>query len=289
MSIAEGGDPLGTRQRLARAGTVRELCSTYIERHAKPHKRSWVRDQNRIERWVLPAWASLKAGAIRRADVQFLHQKVGRAAGPIEANRLVALLSVIFRLSGDWGFTESPNPARGVQKFREQSRDRWAKPAELPKLAQAIDEHPNVYIRAALWVLLLSGLRKSEVLSAKWTYVDWDRMELRIGETKSGRPHYAPLSARADSILQSLPRFEGNPHIFPGTRGGPLAIDRAWVSIRSKAGLVDVTIHDLRRSAASWLVQGGISLHLVGRILVTQTLLQRKFMRDSARTMSAWH
>ncbi len=184
---------------------------------------------------------------------------------------------------------EFENPARGINRFKEYKRDRWVNPEEWPRLAQAIDTEPGVYVRMALWLYLLTGMRKTELLSAKWTDIDWQRQELRLGETKAGRIHYVPLSAPAMAILRDLPRIEGNPYILPGHMPGrPLRnINTPWERIRKAAGVEDVRLHDLRRTVGSWLAQSGNSLHLIGRVLnhsnQSTTAIYARFGQDHVR------
>ena len=139
----------------------------------------------------------------------------------------------------------------------------------MPRLAAAIDAEPSPYVRAAFWLYLLTGMRRQELLKARWADIDFHEGTWRLPETKSGRVHHLPLSARATAILQALPREDRNPYVLPGTRAGqPLVnIDKAWRRIRTRAGVSDVRIHDLRRTAGSQLAQDGASLHLIGRIL----------------------
>ena len=90
-----------------------------------------------------------------------------------EANRLLAVLSKMFRLARTWDFIEedAPNPTRNIKKFAEEKGDRWVTPDELPRLAKAINEEGG-YVRYALWLYLLTGLRKWELLQARWDDVD---------------------------------------------------------------------------------------------------------------------
>src|SRR5262249_43868481 len=148
--------------------TVRGLCEAYLERHAS-RKRSAYDDRRRITQHLIPAWGHRKTDSITRADVAALHTKIGQRA-TYEANRTVALLSKIFELARRWGFVpeNAANPARGIDKFKEQKRDRWVKPEEMPRLAAAIAQDPNLYARAAIWLYLLTGVRKTELLKALW-------------------------------------------------------------------------------------------------------------------------
>ncbi len=300
VSVDAGADPLEARQKDAQGETVKDLCAAYIERHAKPRNQSWKKDQSRIDRHILPAWGSRKAKAVTKKDVTDLHSKIGEGAhrtsktgkaAPYEANRTLALISKMFELAKDWEFVPGDfcNPARGIRRCKESKRDRWVNPEELPKLARAIDLEHNIYVRMALWLYLLTGVRKTELLAARWEDLDWQRKELRLGETKAGRVHYVPLSAPAMAILRDLPRLEGNPHILPGhIHSRPLVnINKPWTRIRKAAGVEDVRLHDLRRTVGSWLAQSGNSLHLIGRVLnhsnQSTTAVYARFGQDHVR------
>jgi len=283
-------DPLETRKRLAAGETMADLCEAYLERHAKLVKRSWRDDERRINGRIIPKLGNVKASAVKRADVAALHTKIGKTA-PYEANRVTALISKMFSLAEAWGFVDDghPNPARGIEKYAEQKRDRWVTQDELPRLAQAINAEPNVYTRSALWLYLLTGARKSELLRAEWAHIDEQRAELRLPETKAGRVHHVPLSAPALAVLEQIPRMEGNPHVFPGRRRGRhlVNIEKPWRSVRSAAGVADVRLHDLRRTVGSWLAQAGNSLHLIGRVLnhsnTSTTAIYARFAQDHVR------
>src|SRR5262249_47517799 len=254
----------------ARQGeTVRDLCEAYLERHAS-RKRSAHDDRRRIAQHILPTWGHRKADSITRADVAALHTKIGQHA-PYEANRIVALLSKMFELARRWGFVpeNAVNPARGIDKFKEQKRDRWVTQEELPRLAAAITQEPSLYVRAAIWLYLLTGVRKTELLKARWEDVDFARGELRLSETKAGRIHYVPLSPPALALLCALPREEGNPYLLPGAKTGRhlVNIEKPWRRVRKSAGVEDVRLHDLRRTVGSWLAEAGHNLPLIGRIL----------------------
>jgi len=163
------------------------------------------------------------------------------------------------------------NPARGIDKFPENKRDRWIKPDEIPQLIEAISNHQNVNIRGALLLYLLTGLRKRELLRAKWTDIDLAHGELRIPavNSKNKKYHYVPLSKPAIEILNSLPRQEKNPYLLPGRKKGQhlVNIDIPWRKVRKAADLEDIRLHDLRRTVGSWLATAGHSLHIIGKIL----------------------
>lgn len=293
-----GADPLQIREQQLRGETVRDLCTAYLERYAKVHKKSWAEDERRINSRILPRWGSLKAKSLRRSDVAILHSAIGTKGGkPYEANRVRELIAKMFVLARTWGYVpdDHPNPAQGLDDYRELKRDRWVTPEELPRLAQAINEEANEAARAALWLYLLTGARKTELLAAKWADVDWARAELRLPDTKAGRVHYIPLSAPALAVLRGVPRQEDNPYILPGAVAGAhlVNISKPWGRVRAAAGVADVRLHDLRRTVGSWIVQAGNSLHLVGKVLnhtnTSTTAVYARFGEDSVRVALEQH
>lgn len=285
--VLDAKDPMA-QKRLGK--TVKELCKAYLERHAKVHKKTWAADERRIRQHILPAWGSLAASVVSHADVASVHSNIGREHR-YEANRTVELVSKMFQLARRWGYVpeDHANPARDIDHFREEKRDRWVTPEELPRLAQAIDQEPNLYARSALWLYLLTGARKSELLAAKWAEVDFERRELRLPQTKAGRTHYLPLSEPALTLLTNLPKLDGNPYIFPGLKPGAhlVNINKPWRRIRKAAGVEDVRLHDLRRTVGFWLAQAGNSLHLIGRVLnhsnQATTAVYARFGEDHVR------
>jgi integrase len=302
----EASDPLADRDRARQGETLRDLCQAYMERHGEA-KKSGGDDQRRIDSHLLPLWGPLQVTAITRSDVARLHSRLGRSTR-YEANRTLALLSKMFDLARRWGFVPEHhiNPARDIDRFREVKRDRWVTPEELPRLAQAIDGEMNGTARYALWLYLLTGCRKTELLRAQWADVDWTRAELRLPETKTGNVHYIPLSGPALALLRDMPRVEGNPYILPGRGHRGMSVeDRAqhpthlvniqkpWNRVRIAAGVADVRLHDLRRTVGSWLAQAGNSLHLIGRVLnhsnASTTQIYARFGDDTVRAALEQH
>ncbi len=213
--VARGTDPAEKREQERRGETVADLGREYMSQHGNA-KKSASADQRRIDQHILPKWRTRKASAITGRDVLLMHRGIGKDH-PYEANRTLALLSKMFELARRWGFVPDghPNPARDIDRFKEHKRDRWVSPAELPRLAKAINEEPNESARNGIWLYLLLGARKTELLTARWDHVDWDRKELKLPDTKAGRVHYIPLSGPAVALLRAIPRTE-NPYILPG-------------------------------------------------------------------------
>lgn len=270
VEVNEGEDPIAEKQSLAAGQTIASLCDVYMERHAKVHKKTWKEDRRRIERHIKPLWGRRKVISLKRSEMATFHNRLGKSA-PYEANRVLEILQKMFNLAPIWGFIPegTPNPVLNIQRFKEKKRDRWIKPEELPKIINQIEKEPNIHVRSALWLYLLTGARKNEILKAKWDDIDFDRQELVISETKSGRKHVIPLSGQAMQIIASIPRLEDNPYLIPGAKPGShyVNLQKAWERIRKLAKIEDVRLHDLRRTVGSWLAMHGVSLLVIGKTL----------------------
>lgn len=270
VAVSDGVDPLAEADRATRGDTLKAFCQEYLEKYSKLRKRSWKEDERTIEKQIVPRWGSRKLNSLKRADVIQAHHQLG-VKHPYAANRFVELVSRIYEIARDWGCVDEgfPNPARKIKSFPEEKRDRFVNAQELPRLATAIDAESDPHVRGAFWLYLLTGLRKRELLRARWVDIDFSANIWRIPETKAGRVHYLPISARVIAVLSALPRVEGNPHLIPGLRAGRSLEDlkKPWQRIRQRADLPDVRIHDLRRTTGSHMAQQGVPLHLIARIL----------------------
>jgi len=133
----------------------------------------------------------------------------------------------------------------------------------------------NPWVRGILQLFLLTGLRKGELLHARWADIDFGRATLRLPDTKNGEPRHVPLSTHALRILRNLPRMVGNPHVFPSKRATGKHLNdlyKPWNRIREEAGCPDLRIHDLRHSVATWMADAGHAAQFIQKALGHQSL-----------------
>lgn len=264
-----GSDPLGIRTELRDAPTVGDLCDRYIGEHL-PRKRESSRrnDLSIILRIIRPELGAEKVADIRFRDIDQLHQKHRKT--PYAANRIVALLSKMFNLAIRWEW-RTDNPARGIERFSEESKIRFLDLDEIRRLLQACDDHGNQVAANAVRFLLLTGCRRGEALGATWDQFDLERAEWikPSSHTKQKRTHRAPLSDDAVALLREMRRQSNGDFVFPGRFEGSSLTDlkKSWASIRRRAGLNDVRLHDLRHTYASILASSGTSLPIIGALL----------------------
>jgi integrase len=250
--------------------TIDELVEAYIEGHAKKKKKTWKEDQSYLKRHVLSKLSGRLAVSLVTADMEAIHSQLG-VEHPYGANDVLKIVRKMFNWGKVAGLVprDHPNIVAGIVRFPERARKRFVTTIEMPRLLQALEQEDNDHARHGIWLLLLMGLRSKELLKAKWEDIDWDMGTLFIGLTKNGEPLLAPISDAAMDRLRVIPRISDNPYIICGRLpgqylrglGGPLR--RAL----KRAGLINLRIHDLRRTVGSWLAQDGQSLHLIGDVL----------------------
>lgn len=252
--------------------TLGELFSVYMERHGSA-KKSSGNDRHSFEKYLKP-WANYRLVDITRAKVEGLHKNIGKET-PVQANRVLALLSTMFSKAIIWGYLKTDNPCRGVKKFREVSRDRFLSGEELGRFFEALDLTENPAFKDFILLSLFTGARKSNVLSMRWRDIDFERNVWKIpGElSKNGDPMQIPLGPDVLEILRKRRAETSSVFVLPGpgAKGHYMEPKRAWNTLLKRAKLEDLRIHDLRRSMGSWMTIGGTSLPIVGKALGHKT------------------
>ncbi len=216
-AIARGEDPAAEAEAARKEATFGDLGEIYMERHARPNKRSAWQDENTLRRYVPNGWNSRRLSDITRADVARLHAKIGEDHGHYAANRTLALLRTMFNLARVWELFKGENPAQGIKPFREQRRERYLNPEELAAVNRALLEEPDWRWRAYFPLALMLGTRKSELLAMRWADIDMERRTWRIPQTKAGNSHLLPLPGPVMATLSGLPSRGKSDWVFPAT------------------------------------------------------------------------
>lgn len=240
----------------------------YIEKHAKLHKKTWKEDERVMNRFYVSLFKK-KVITIIKQDIQKLYTKVGEESGQRQENVLIQILSSIFNRAIEWGWN-SENPCKGIKKFKEKSRDRFLQPNEIQRLIKVLNESSNELIRDYVYISLLTGARRSNVLSMEWSEIDFANKKWRIPEQKNGESQTIPLTDFACDILQERKKSKFNQFVFGsklGTKGYLVEPKKGWQSILKKADIQNLTIHDLRRTLGSLLASIGTSSHIISKAL----------------------
>ena len=239
--------------------------------YARIKKRSWQLDKRLIEQYLYPRFRNRPLDSVEASDVlAWQAHMLKKGLSHASCNRAYSLLKSMFNCAIRWELLpEGKNPCRNVRALAEgPARERYLSESDARNVLLELERWPNPITAAAIKMLLFTGARRSEILSAQWSHVDFRLRMLKVPLSKSGKTRYIPLSHEALSVLSSLPR--NSPWIFPGDREGRKPISSlfyAWNIIRNRLGLSDVRLHDLRHTFASFLINTGHSLYEVQKIL----------------------
>jgi integrase len=211
--LANGADPAEAKRAKRQEATLADLLAHWLD-YAKQHKKTWQADETLYKR-LLVGWKTRRLSSIKRSDIAALHARIGRDNGPYIANRLLALIRAMFNKANDVGF-EGTNPTKGIKKFKEQSRDRFLQPDEMPRFMAALNAEPNDTLRDFFLLCLYTGARKGNVQAMAWEEVNLAAATWRIPDTKSGEPVTVHLSAPAMEILaRRVLKANGCTWVFP--------------------------------------------------------------------------
>jgi len=294
--VARGGDPSAERHIARKALTVNELAALYLRDGPadKPNKKtsSWGADRSNIERHIKPLLGHRIAKSLTQPDVARFQadvaagkskadiktKKQGRAiikGGRGTAARSLAVLGAMLQFAVDRKLIPE-NPAKGVPPYKGEKKERFLSEAEVARWSDIVARmehdgrlHPSA--AAGLRLLVLTGCRKSEIMTLRWSYVDFDRSCLRLPDSET-REKIVHLPSAAVELLSALPRV--STWVLPGDRqrrlvddGHYTGLQKAWERVREQASLPGLRLHDLRHSFASFAVADGQSLFMVAKLL----------------------
>ncbi|MCG8016993.1 MAG: tyrosine-type recombinase/integrase [Candidatus Thiodiazotropha sp. 'RUGA'] len=320
LALEKGIDPgkveVEKRRENRRAPTVKMLVEEYIEKWAKPRKRSWKKDQSTLDRDVVSEWGRRKAKDITRRDVVILLDGIVDRGAPIQANRTLAVIRKMFNFAVSRDIVAS-NPCLQVKPpAPENQRDRTLSADEIKTLWNELDrvglksgndeEKPISMSKGtalALQFQLLTAQRKGEVAAAEWSEVDLEGKVWTIPaeKSKNNLPHRVPLSPQAVSLLEPIKKeSKKSIWLFPSPRGQgkkhilETAIDHAVRLNQEHIGVNHWVPHDLRRTAASMMTSIGISRLVVSKILnhvesgITAVYDRHSYDAEKRNALEAW-
>ena len=250
--VAEGADPHADRLALRGRGSFEQVAKRYVEEHARKRNKSWRQADYLVRTHLLPRWAKLDIGNIRRADVKAATAAI---AAPIVANQVLAAASPIF----SWAVRQeiiSANPCSGVERNDTTSRERVLSDAEIPAFWP--------HLSAALKVVLLTGQRPGEVAHLHRAHVVDRRWWVMPGAPDPGTGWPGTKNAQSHRVWLSEPVHELLPDMLVARTG---RMQQEMRAICGKLGVREkVTPHDLRRTFCSKVTALGFGRDAMNRV-----------------------
>jgi integrase len=264
MRLEKLDEKLGYKKPKLEDVTFEKFADDFLNDYAKPNKRSWQRDEFSLKR-LKEFFKGDMLGEIGPEKVERFKAKRQADVSPSTVNRELACLKTLFSKAVEWGRLET-NPISKVKKFREpNARERILSQDEARRLIECASPE----IQPVLIVALNTGMRRNEILSLKWKDLDFVRDFLSIGDSKSGKGRKVPMNGAVREALKTIGRQAGTEFVFynPGTKTHLMNIAGSFSSARTAAGLEGVRLHDLRHTAASKMIEAGVDLVTVSKIL----------------------
>ncbi|WP_176593113.1 site-specific integrase [Sphingobium sp. EM0848] len=214
------------------------------------------------------AFAGKTIDAIDTADVTAWYAAVADNAGPGAANRTLDILRAMLNRAEEWGARPpGSNPCRSIRRYKGRKIERHLTQAEFERLGKVLDRQKveRPIHTAAVYLLLLTGCRLSEIINLTWGEVKGHR--LKLTDSKTG-PRTVWLGEDARAILDQLERGKGADLVFRSpTTGGAINLSFLWTTVRKEAGLGLIRLHDIRHSFASRGAGMCETLPMIGKLL----------------------
>ncbi|MGO9767954.1 MAG: tyrosine-type recombinase/integrase [Roseiarcus sp.] len=294
-AVAAGQDPAKERSQANSAMPIAELVELFINEHAKPKRkpRTAADYTAALRSYLVPKFGKRAADQVTAAEISQLHLSLRDR--PYQANRLVAIIASLYGFAARRGIVpRGANPAQGIERFREFSRERylgveelnrlgetlrlaesvglpWRSDGDKPKSKHLVREEsrrtvisPEVIL--AFRLLMFTGARLQEILTLEWSHIDFERGLMNLPDSKTGRKTIV-MSAAAVDLLRYHERRGA--FVIPGADVGRSrsGLKKPWRAIQRHAGLEGVRIHDLRHTFASIGAGASLGLPIVGKLL----------------------
>ncbi len=285
-------DPAQERQDTLRDMTLKQFYETqYFPRHTTSLKANSKRSEHLFFYNHLSCFHNRKMISITKFDIEKLRDDLKQDGKLHTANRVITLISSIYARALEWGYpTRYGNPALGISKFTEKSRDRFLHPEEIERFWKALEENPNEIFKKYIKLSLFIGQRKNNILSMKWSDIDFDMGFVYFADTKNGESQQIPLTLQAISLLKEMKENKTSDFVFPSETSASGHYEepkRAWKTLLKTAKIENLRLHDLRRTQGSYQAITEASLNIIGKSLghksISSTQIYSRLTADPIR------
>lgn len=236
--------------------------------HKKPRS---VANDDSIFTHRLSDFHNRKLLSIKSTELEKLHNKTKQTHSPYTANRVLSLIKHMYVIASKYGYMNGhENPAAGIQKFPEKSRDGFLQSDEFPKFFAALNNEQNDVFKAYVWISLFFGQRRTNVLTMRWSQVDFENNYMYFPDTKNDEPHRVPMVEQLRELLLKINQNTNSDWVLSSNKSKNGHLEdpkRPWRNLLARAGIKNLRLHDLRRTMGSMQAITGASLLIIGKSL----------------------
>lgn len=275
--------------------TLEAFYEEYYIPYIKMHIKSYETNISVFKNHILPKFRNSAMNDITKKDIMQLHTNMvqKKKLAPATANKVLIFISHAFNVAMQLEIKGiEVNPASKIKPYLlNNARERYLTKDEATRLIDAINQtEQNIHLKYIIPMLILTGARRGEVLKAKHEDFNLNQMTWTIPTSKSGKKRVLPITPQLLELYKSIPK-DDTPYLFASAKSKKpyVTIYVSWNSARTRAGLKDLRMHDLRHSFASALVNNGRSLYEVQTLLghSTSKMTQRYAHLSNESLMSA--
>ena len=189
-AASDGNDVIGLKVAKDNAPTIADLGVKFKEEYIKRYLKASTQNEysRNVDLYIVPKLGHIKVADLSRSDVAAFHS--GLAHKPYQANRVLGVLSKMISEAEIWDMRgEQANPCKKIKRYKEVKRERFLSNEELIRLFDALEmeEKTSPMSAAAFRLLIFTGCRLGEIQFLSWNEVDFERRELRLEDSKTGR------------------------------------------------------------------------------------------------------
>lgn len=232
----------------------------------QPRKRSWKRDRELYCLRISKKYGSKRLSEVTKHQVQnFQAELLAEGLAPATANHHVKLIRRMLNLAVEWQLLEKNQVNRISMLAEMNQKERYLSDEELARLVQVLKTDSHQSVCQIILLLMSTGARLNEVLSATWDQVDRERKIWRIpaSNSKSKRLRTVPLNESALDVINQLETEGEFSHLFINFKSKKpyVSIHKVWDKLRTKAQLPEMRIHDARHFFCGALASSGRTLY----------------------------
>jgi len=297
--VALGGNPRAAEKARKLVLTFDTFFKEHYLPFITPRKRSWGRDEELYRLRISKKFGSKRLNELTRQQVQsFQAELLAEGLRPATVNHHTKLIRRMLNLAVEWEMLEK-NPINRISMLAEMNqKDRFISEEELARLVQVLKTDSCRSVCLIILLLLSTGARLNEVLTATWDQIDRERKLWHIPATvaKSKRSRAVPLNESALDVINQLETEHKFDHLFINlkTKKPFVSIHKVWDKLRTKAQLPEMRIHDAKHFFCSALASSGRTLfeiqilagHVDPRTTLRYSAISSKVLHSASSTAS---
>ncbi len=247
------------------------------------HKKSLKDEINYSKNWIAPALGTKRLDEIILLDLERIKKRMTSAGNAARSVQYVkSIIRQVYHFAIDHKIYSGEVPTANFLKKQkiDNRRQRYLSHEEATLLLEEIRQHSATTYRISL-LSLNSGMRFGEIAGLLWQHIDTDRKEILVVDAKNGQSRSVYMTAAVVQMFSGMKRGAANELVFPATNGKRMErASKVFAAAVNHTGLnegitdrrMKFVFHSLRHSCASWLVNSGVELPVIAKILGHKTL-----------------